>query len=42
MNRPFHEEYCLIAGSPAEVKKKGIMWSEALDDYYITQGNPLV
>ena len=42
VNRPFHEEYCLIAGSPAEVKKKGIMWSEALDDYYITQGNPLV
>lgn len=27
VNRAFDEEYCIIAGTPAEIKKHNIMWS---------------
>ena len=41
VNKPFFEQNILLAGTPAEIKKKDIMWHIRVDDEYIKDSNPL-
>ena len=41
INKPFNEPNCLLAGSPAKIKRRNINWHMFLDDSYLYTDNPL-
>lgn len=41
VNKKFESEHVLIAGNPAKVAKKNVMWNISLNDDYLTSENPI-